>query len=172
MKFLLVLVFVLNLYADEIQRIDSIVKDITKLRMDYQKSKKKIDIYKNKIKTLENELKIANNLLKTKEKNIVKIKVKKVICLNNQKNVFPKLKMRTKIIHTKASTYRLNKNAPIYNDIYGKKIGEWEKGTSFTSHIKSEKFIKITGYFVNKQWTKAEKPLWIDIDDAFRRDVK
>ncbi|ADN09317.1 hypothetical protein [Sulfurimonas autotrophica] len=172
MKFLLVLIFVLNLYADEIQRIDSIVEDITKLRMNYQKSQKEINIYKNRVKTLENELKIANNLLKAKENNIVKIKVKEVKCLNNQENVFPKLKMRTKIIHTNASAYRLNKNAPIYNDINGMKIDEWEKGTSFTSNQKTDKFIKITGYFKNRQWVKAEKPLWIDINDAFKRDVK
>jgi len=68
MKFLLVLVFVLNLYADEIQRIDSIVKDITKLRINYQKSQKELNLCKNRVKTLENKLKIANNLLKTKEK--------------------------------------------------------------------------------------------------------
>ena len=80
--------------------------------------------------------------------------------------------MRTKIVHTKASAYRLNKNAFIYNDVNGKKIDEWEKGTSFTSNQRTDKFIKITGYFKNKQWVKAKKSLWIHVNDAFKRDTK
>ena len=172
MKFLLVLIFVLNLYADEIQRIDSIVEDITKLRINYQKSQEELNLCKNRVKTLENKLKIANNLLKTKEKKIVKVKVKEIKYLKNKENIFPKLKMRTKIIRTNASAYRLNKNTSIYNDVNGMKINEWEKGTSFTSNQKTDKFIKITGYFKNQQWVKAEKPLWIDINDAYKRDAK
>ncbi|WP_457749613.1 hypothetical protein [Sulfurimonas sp.] len=170
MKFLLVLVFVLNLYADEIQRINSIVDDITKLRMDYKKSQEELNIYKDRVKTLEKKLKIANNLLKTKQKPIENTVVNDADCFKNQTNTFPKLKMRIKVIHTKASAFRLKKDAPIYNAINGKKIDEWEKGTSFTSNQKTEKFIKITGYFKNKQWVKAEKPLWIRSDDALKRD--
>jgi hypothetical protein len=160
------------LYADEIQRIDSIVEDITKLRMDYKNSQEKLKNCRNRVKTLENELKKSNYLLKTKDMSKVKIKLKESKCLNTQENTFPALKMRTKIIHTKASAYRLKKNAPIYDAVNGKKIDEWEKGTSFTSNQKTKKFIKITGYFKNKQWVKAQKPLWIHIDDAFKRDVK
>ncbi len=173
MKFLLVLVFMLNILdADEIHRINSIVKDITKLRINYQKSQKELNLCKNRVKTLENKLKIANNLLKTKESKIVKVKVKEIKYLKNKENIFPKLKMRTKIIYTKANTYRLKRNAFIYNAVNGKKIDEWEKGTSFTSNQKTDKFIKITGYFRNKQWMKVENLLWIHSNDAFKRDAK
>ena len=165
MKFLIILIFIMNINADEVQRIDSIVKDITQLRIDYEKSQKKLKICKNRVKYLENELQLAKNLLKTKE-------IKKLICLGNDENSFPELKMRKKIMYTKANTYRTNKKAFIYNDIYGKKIDEWDKGTSFTSNQKSEKFIKITGYFENKVWVKAQKPLWIKSDDAYKRDAK
>jgi len=68
MKFLLVLVIALNLYADEIQRINSIVNDISKLRMDYKQSQKELSIYKNRVKILQNKLKIANNLFKNQTK--------------------------------------------------------------------------------------------------------
>ncbi|HIP54374.1 MAG TPA: hypothetical protein EYH11_02755 [Sulfurimonas autotrophica] len=111
---------------------------------------------------MENELKIANSLLKSKEKNIEKTKQKKEIYLSNAENSFL----------TEASTYRTTTKAFIYNDINGEKIDEWEKGTSFTSNQKSENFIKITGYFKNRVWVKAKKPLWIKSDDAYQRDVK
>jgi len=172
MKFLIVVIFILNINADEIQRIDSIVKDIAQLRIDYQKSQKELNMYKNRVYNLENELKIAYSLLKIKEKKLSKTKQKKVICLSNDENSFPKLAMRKKIFHTKASTYRTTTKAFIYNDINGKKIDEWEKGISFTSNQKSENFIKITGYFENKVWVKAKKSLWIKSDDAYQRDVK
>lgn len=172
MRLLFIVIFTLSLHADEIQRIDSIVEDITKLRMDYKKSQEELKICKNKIKTLENQLEIANNILKTKDKNKVKTKLKEKKCLVTQENSFPKLKMRTKLIHTKASAYRLSKNAPIYSGINGEKIDEWEKGTSFTSNQRTGKFIKITGYFIHKKWVKSKKPLWVNADDAYKRDAK
>jgi len=162
MKFLIIVIFIVNIHADEIQRIDSIVKDIRQLRIDYQKSQKELKICKKRVKYLENELKIANSLLKSKEKNIEKTKQKKEIYLSNAENSFL----------TEASTYRTTTKAFIYNDINGEKIDEWEKGTSFTSNQKSENFIKITGYFKNRVWVKAKKPLWIKSDDAYQRDVK
>lgn len=170
MKFLLVLVFILNLYGDEIQRINSIVNDISKLRADYQKSQEELKIYKERVKSLEKELKRTKNLLKTKQKPIEDIVVNDVNYLKTQTNTFPKLKMRMKIIHTKPSAFRLNKNASIYDGVNGVKIDEWEKGTSFTSNQRSDKFIKITGFFKNRQWVKAEKSLWVKVEDALKRD--
>jgi len=172
MKFLLILVFVWNLYGDEIQRVNSIVNDIIKLRMNYKKSQEDLKFYKDRVKTLENELKIAKNLLKIKQKPIEDIAVNDVNYMKNQTNTFPKLKMRTEIMNTNASAFRLKKNAAIYNDIDGVKVDEWEKGTSFTSNKKTDKFIKITGYFKNRQWVKAEKSLWVRVDDALKRDKK
>lgn len=172
MKFLLVLVIALNLYADEIQRINSIVNDISKLRMDYKQSQEELSIYKNRVKILQNKLKIANNLLKTKQKPIENIIVNDMNYFEKQTNVFPKLKMRTKIISFKASAFRLNKNAHIYGNLNGRTVYDWEKDTSFTSNQKTDQYIKITGYFKNKVWTKARRELWVKIADATKRDVK
>jgi len=89
-----------------------------------------------------------------------------------QTNVFPKLKMRTKIISFKASAFRLNKNAHIYGNLNARTVYDWEKDTSFTSNQKTDQYIKITGYFKNKVWTKASRELWVKIADATKRDVK
>ena len=162
MKFLVIVIFIVNIYADEVQRIDSIVKDIRQLRIDYQKSQKELKVYKKRVQDLENELKNSYFLLKNKEKNIVKTKQKKEIYLSNAENSFL----------TEAGTYRTTTKAFIYNDINGEIIDEWEKGTSFTSNQKSENFIKITGYFKNRVWVKAKEPLWIKSNDAYKRDVQ
>ena len=43
MKYILISLFlILSLYGDEIQRIESIVKDITKLRVDYEECRKQL----------------------------------------------------------------------------------------------------------------------------------
>jgi len=172
MKFLLVLVITLNLYADEMQRINSIVNDITKLRLDYKQSQEELSVYKNRVKTLENRLKIANNLLKTKQKPIENIIVNDMNYCKQQTNVFPKLKMRTKIMSFKASAFRLNKNAHIYGNLNARILYDWEKDTSFTSNRKTNQYMKITGYFKNKIWTKASRELWVKISDTTKRDVK
>lgn len=172
MKILFIVIFALSLYADEIQRIDSIVEDITKLRMEHKKSQELLKICQKRVKTLESKLKKANVILNSKYIGKVKTKVEESKCLKNQENSFPKLKMRTKSVHKKASAYRLNKNAFIYNGINGEKVDEWEKGTSFTSNQRTDEFIKITGYFIHRQWVKAKKPLWVNADDAYKRDVK
>jgi len=155
MKFLLLLIFVLTAHADDIERIHSIVNDITKLRMDYKKSQERLHECQQKVRTLENQLKIATSLSKIKDN-----------------NTFPKLKMRDKAIYKKAATYRLKENASIYDSVDGEKIGEWTKGTSFTSTQRTQRFILITGYFENRQWRKAHRSLWVRVEDAFKRDQK
>lgn len=110
MKFLFILLlsFLVLLNADEIQRIESIVNDISKLRSDYVKSqnslvemkvrleeekketkilKENLKNYKNKILSLENEIRSLKKSLKTKEKN-------KIIC----KKTPPKIVKNTIII--------------------------------------------------------------------------
>ena len=62
----------------------------------------------------------------------------------------------------KASTFRLNETASIYDEVGGKKVLEWEKNRSFTSNQRTQNWIKITGYFVNRKWQKAEESLWIE----------
>ena len=161
MKFLLILIFVFNLYGDEIQRINSIVSDIGTLRVNYKKSQEELKFYKERVKDLEKELKKTKNIIVNHAKYV-----------KTQANIFPKLKMRINIVYTNPGVFRLNKDAPIYNGINGAKIDKWEEGTSFTSNRRSSKFIKITGFFINRQWVKAKKSLWVKVEDVLKRDKK
>ena len=170
MKVILLLFFVCSLYGDEIQRIDAIVSDIQQLRIDYNQSQNDLKSAQKRVKYLENKLKMATNTLKTKENESYKYKEKKINNLNIQRNKFPKLKMRTKLIFFKASAFRLKKDAFIYADLNNKKLYKWEKGTSFTSNQKVQDYIKITGYFKNKIWVHSTIPLWVKITDVIKRE--
>ena len=86
-----------------------------------------------------------------------------------KKIVEPKRKEVEKLERFKASAFRLNKNATIYDKVNGKKLYEWEKGTSFTSSIKTQNWIKITGYFIDKAWVRSSKEMWLKASDATKR---
>ncbi len=252
MKILLIsLVLVTLLSSDELQRVQNIVDDITKLRADYESCQKQlssgsksnstfeaktmkedervqklefnlsdekqrskillaeIDILtkekhdsvdlKNKIIKLKKIIKNQEISLKTKEKVIKNLKLDKVktksIVKNNlnstpktpfqtqvickEKNSFPQLimkesfKTKTNYIeetHTfEASAFRLKNDASIYDDIDGKEIYIWEKSTSFTSNEKSERWVRVTGYFIDKKWLPSKEELWIRSEDVIQR---
>jgi hypothetical protein len=99
--------------------------------------------------------------------------------LDNQikdKNVFPKLQIEKEFLEAEslesfqASSFRVNKNTAIYDAIDGSKIAEWEENTSFTSNQKTKKWIKITGFFVDRVWQKATNDMWIKIEDTKQSD--
>ncbi|MEN8302647.1 MAG: hypothetical protein ABFQ64_01080 [Campylobacterota bacterium] len=109
-------------------------------------------------------------------------KVKKTKKLKKQKEVTPKKKLSEikkivepkrdeveKLERFKASAFRLNKNAAVYDKVNGKKLYEWEEGTSFTSSIKTQNWTKITGYFVDRVWMRSTKELWIKSTDVIKR---
>lgn len=200
MKFIFLALSLFSLYlnADEIQRIESVVADIQKLRLDYDKSqedlslslvklrdeKQKNDILLKRLESKENEIKDLKNQIKSiKNKIIVKNKEKVIIkelsqkCTKKQiekKNKFPKLMMRDESkkqvdSDTNPHTYRLNKNAKIYDAQAGAVLFEWEERRSFTSNFKSGEWIQITGYFIEKIWHKSAKELWVKEEDAKRR---
>lgn len=179
--------------GDDLQRLDLMVKDIEQLRFSYDNSQKLLEecksklflqedkdvekiskMYKNRINDLENQIKKLKKQIKSKDKiqevkTIEKVKIKEV-CSNslNNKNEFPKLTMRTSRV--KAGTYRLKVESEIYDEIDGKVVETWEASTSFTSNIVQGDWIKITGYFVDRQWQKAQKPLWVKARNALKRD--
>jgi len=187
----LLIFFTIELYASqEIQRIDSIVNDITALRKEYKEKlldekEKNIILsqenkaYKRKILNLENEIKKLKILLKnrenkTKNQVIVKEKIKKIVVLPlcKKENSFPKLKLKedTQIQHFKATAFYFTKTANIYAGVNSMKIiGRWDRGTSFTSNTKTQTRVKITGYFVNRIWTKADKEMWADIANVKKK---
>jgi len=173
MKILLTILLsiMVELSADEIQRVESMLSDISKLenKQDFTQKEKN---YINKINNLENQLKITKNRVKTKEIKKVKIKENNITCLTNQKleekNPFPKLKMKKEYQDTKsditffkASSFKLIKEAKIYDGVEANIVATWEDKTSFTSNQRDNQWIKITGYFVDKQWKPTEKEMWI-----------
>jgi hypothetical protein len=195
---LLFLIFSIELSASEaVKRIDSIVNDITLLRKNYEvkiRDEKEKNIileeekreYIEKISNLENEIKRVKSLLKNIVKNqiIVKEKIKKIVLQRAcaDENPFPKLKLKNslsiqeslnkeKVQHFKASSFRLKKSADIYAGMRTMQIvAKWDKGVSFTSNKKSETRIKITGYFVNRVWTKAHKEMWVERSAVIQRN--
>lgn len=147
-----------------IAKLEKDLKNRDKLLKDKEKEivylKKKFQEYREK-----NQISLKNDKNKTSEKKIVATK----IC--QDENHFPKLIMKEKnssnflknekIHRTKAVTYRLKENSKIYNAIGGKVVYEWEENTSFTSNVRSNEWIKITGYFVNRIWQKSPEELWV-----------
>ena len=202
--FLTFFLYASTLFAtQEIQRIDSIVSDIEKLRHNYESQlrelqnkniilenknsryKKKIADLKKQIKSLQKQQ--AKEAKREKPKVIIKEKIKKVVIISKpllceDENKFPKLKLKNnyvtpkiknqevKRVHFQAAAFRLREDADIYAGVNSLEVVErWEKGTSFTSNVKTATRIKITGYFVEKVWRKADKELWVKCSNAKKR---
>lgn len=204
----LVLFFAL-LHADEIERIESIVNDITSLKKEYTnvqnslvnmevrleeekvKNKRlslKEEKYQKKITSLENEIKKIRKSPKPKQnkqktckkqeikiiKNIIRIEKPLITQTTQESNKFPNLLMKEEYkgseFDTHAYSYRVKKEAAIYDAMDGAKVDVWEEQTSFTSNVKTSKWIKITGYFVDKVWQPTTKEMWIKSSDALKRD--
>lgn len=71
---------------------------------------------------------------------------------------------------SEARAYRLLREAEIYDAPNGKVVARWETQRSFTSMQGEGEWVRITGYFVNKQWRPSrEESLWVKAEDALRR---
>lgn len=156
------------------QRAGELYDEIVNLKEDYTTclaaKKASSREYEEQIKKLKEENKQLKNtiaLLKlTKQK--PQERTTQEIALNEEKKVVLR-KKETNVHVIPPTTFRTNKDAAIYNAPNGKKVAIWEKGTSFTSYLAGKKYIKITGYFVEKKWKKATKELWIQKKDAQKR---
>lgn len=67
------------------------------------------------------------------------------------------------------SAYRMASDAPVYNAPGGSVVDTWEARRSFTSGTASNGWVKITGYFVNRVWQRADQDLWVKESDVIRR---
>ena len=157
-----------GLNANDVQRVDDMVHDIQILKKNSQQDVESKNAseqqLKEKITLLESKIKQQSLELQKKPK----VQIKTVIVTKTKDdNPFPKLQMKPKFF--KAGTFRVNKDADIYDSKDGKVIDRWEKGTSFTSSKRTDDMIKITGYFVDKIWRKSEKTMWIQSENAFER---
>ncbi len=174
---------------DEIAEYQRLLKSIRqknvilKAQVDYVNdaslnSKREIKKYKNLLKAKEKELislkKELSSLSKKSSKSTKPIQVcKKEIDDNpfpklmSKEKVKKKLKKKSKVF--RAGAFRLKVDSIIYDAPRGKKIAQWEKNTSFTSNKKTEKWVKITGYFVDRKWRKSKKNMWIKLENTFQR---
>lgn len=71
--------------------------------------------------------------------------------------------------NTKATTFRLNKNSGVYDDINGNVVFIWDDKTSFTSIKMTQNWIEISGYFIDGKWTQADRNLWIEKINTIKR---
>ena len=192
MKYILIVVILFSFsYSDEIERIESILRDITELRKKYEISQTELNLkiinekkQDKKILELENKIKVYKKQVKTKEKKVKKlkqqkickpVKVKPIIIYKKQKlenpNKFPILMLKPqyikyKKIRMKAKTYRLITQTDIYDAKYTKQIDTWAKNIAFTSNEKAvakgrDTWIKVTGYFIKNSWVPAKTPMWL-----------
>ena len=163
-------------------------KEIENLKNQIKKYKNSLKVKSNKIAKLEKELvkykqnkqkKLRNQIKKKHPTNteevcsapavIIKEKQKQTyIALDKEGRVV--IKESYKITTTRPKTFRTLREAVIYDKPGGIQADKWEKGRSFTSYIESGSWIKITGYFVNRKWTKAKKEMWIKKSDVFERE--
>lgn len=67
------------------------------------------------------------------------------------------------------SAYRMASDAPVYNAPNGRVVDTWEARRSFTSGTTANGWVKITGYFVNRVWQRADQDLWVKESDVIRR---
>jgi len=189
-----VLVSLLHSNSTEIGIIEEVVDDITQLKNEYRICQ---DDLKNRfVKTNYKELEKYKILLKKEqEKNSKMIKDMKWFTetietlendLNQKKEELLKIQERKKkekivvnkvikkrtesIKFIKPATFRLKSDAFIYDKINGLQIGKWRENRTFTTNIKSENWVKITGYFVGRKWKKAQKDIWIKSTKVFKRN--
>ena len=156
----------------------NLVKSSNKLESDLKKSKqtvKKLQDENIKLSFQIDRLKQSSqknlHVEKSKKKTVKKKKlhVEKINKKIKPKVVKNKKAKKKKVTYKKAGTFRLNKKAKIYDKVNGKEVYTWEEKTSFTSNVFKGKWIKITGYFVNKQWQPTVKCLWVKEEDTARR---
>ncbi len=67
------------------------------------------------------------------------------------------------------SAYRMATNAPVYSAPGGAVVDTWEARRSFTSGTAANGWVKITGYFVNRVWQRADQDLWVKESDVIKR---
>lgn len=154
---LIVFIFISTISAEDMFWVESVSADMIQIKN--KKPKKLLKSKRTNSIILKSNAKNKNTTLTIKKQKF------------DKPNKFPKLIMKSSgsIEFFKASTFRLKVDSALYNNPNGKNIDKWEKGTSFTSNIKSNDWIKITGYFVKYRWKKSKKDIWIKKQQVVKR---
>ena len=127
--------------------------------------------FRSEIDALKKEIENSKKLLSRKDKEIEKLNAK-LISQQAPENEIPKLVMKEEnttttdsLTYFQPTTYRLKKDSYIYDGINGKKMAVWEKDTSFTTYIRKDNWVKVTGYFVDRVWVSSKQQnMWVQVD--------
>jgi hypothetical protein len=155
------------LSANDVQRVDDIMHDIQNLKASAsipKDNQNNNEMLQQQIAMLEETIKEQSVELENSSKALAKTIVVRKIKENNPTPVF---KMKPK--YFKIATFRVSRDADIYDSQNGAIIDKWAKGTSFTSSERTDDMIQITGYFVDKIWRGSKKDMWIKSINAFER---
>jgi len=164
MKFIVIVsILLVSLNADAIKNLDNMVSDM------HQESTPQINkALEKRVMRLETKVKqltlLVEQMKKTKTTPVIVYKKAEV---QKKSQVQKKVHTKTKTSHS--ATYRLNRDSYIYNEDDGEILDTWAEGTSFTSNKRTSRMIKITGFFVDRVWRKAEKNIWVKSENAFER---
>jgi len=166
MKYVIAVLCSAILYANDIDSVDSIVKDIENLRVEYSECKKNLDKFEKQVENIKNTLLAKENIIKNLSFKVEKLE-KKLEETHTSMN-FRKNKLE-KIQKFSPATFRLNTQADIYDSVNGVKIARWHYKKSFTSDTQTANWVKITGSFVQQEWKKSDSELWIKKENITKR---
>jgi len=140
--------FCSTLFAEPLENVDAAVREITIVSQGYEQ---KLQTQEEKCKALEDEIKSLKNQI-------------------NELKKSKKSTMEESLVSFSPTTFQTQKEAPLYPSAKSREVVEyWEKGRSFTAYQKQGERIRISGYFVEKVWQKAEGDLWIDAADVAKK---
>jgi len=123
-----------------------------------------------------------NNCKNKPTTSVKRVKNSKSVCTDD--NPFPKLLKKEKKTEAKktvktavplnkevqtSGVYRVKGESAVYDMPKGKLIEIWEDTRSFTSNVKTGTWIKITGYFVDRKWRKAQREMWVKEENTLKR---
>ncbi|NOQ31420.1 MAG: hypothetical protein GQ570_09880 [Helicobacteraceae bacterium] len=166
--------FVSSIYA---AGMDSVISEISQLKADYAACVEKFSVDNDVViiddtKYLEDEIETLKKEIISKDEEILLLERKnKSLRTELSKSI---QKSKKVVINKKSeifdpSSFRINVDSPIYDKPNSKVIEHWQSGRSFTSNERKNGFIKITGYFVNKQWKSAKKSMWVSATSCSKR---
>lgn len=143
--------------------------------------------YSNQLETKEKVIISLKNKINALEKNTIQLAEKEILCADN--NPFPTLIMKAPeekelereknntIVNKTSqieeeidpSTFKLIKQSYIYASVNGNILDTWKIKTTFTSNIKTQNWVKITGSFDEGKWIQATKEMWIKKENVMKR---
>lgn len=166
MKLVIAIVCSAVLYANDVANVDSIIKNIENLRIEHSACQKKSNILEKQVEKLKNTLLSKENSIKNLTFEVSKLEKKHE---NSKHTVLGSANQSEKTQKVSPATFRLKRQSYIYDSVNGVRIATWHYKKTFTSDTQTENWVKITGFFVKKEWKEAERELWIKKENITKR---